>query len=134
MQWRAPIVVTLTILGFFPSCLTGSDELNQRLKRIYDSPAFAEKRFGPARWIRGGDAFTTLEDAPSSEGAQDIAEYDTATGKRSIRVSHSQLIPPKAGKALTVEDYQWDKDGNRLRRPDVKRVQQREPVAIRRQQ
>ena len=105
MQRRAPIAVTLTILAFFPSCLSASDELNQRLKRIYDSPAFAEKRFGPARWIRGGDAFTTLEDAPSSEGAQDIAEYDTATGKRSIRVSHSQLILPKAAKALTVEDY-----------------------------
>ena len=114
MQRRAPIVATFAILGFFPSCLTGSDELNQRLKRIYDSPAFAGKRFGPARWIRGGGAFTTLEDAPSSEGAQDIAEYDTATGKRSIRVSHTQLIPPKAGKPLAVEDYRWDKDGNRL--------------------
>jgi hypothetical protein len=114
MQRRAPIVAIFAILGFFPSCLTGSDELNQRLKRIYDSPAFAGKPFGPARWIRGGGAFTTLEDAPSSEGAKDIAEYDTATGKRSIRVSHTQLIPPKAGKPLAVDDYRWDKDGIRL--------------------
>src|ERR1019366_5547574 len=44
----------------------------------------------------------------------DIAEYDTATGKRSIRVAHTQLIPPKGGKPLAVEDYRWDKDGNRL--------------------
>ena len=86
MQRRASILIAFAIFGVFPSYLTGSDELSQRLKRIFDSPAFAGKRFGPARWIRGGAAFTTLEDAPSSGGAKDIVSYETATGKRSILV------------------------------------------------
>lgn len=94
--------------------LAGSDELNQRLKRIYDSPAFQAKRFGPARWIRDGAAYTTLENAPSSNGGQDIVEYETATGRRSVLVSHQQLTPPKATKALTVDDYHWSKDAARL--------------------
>jgi dipeptidyl-peptidase 4 len=84
------------------------------LKRIFDSPAFAAKRYGPARWIRGGAAYTTVEDAPGAGGAKDIVEYDTATGKRAILVSHTQLTPPKAEKPLTVEDYRWDKEANRL--------------------
>jgi hypothetical protein len=41
MQRRAPIMMAFAILGVIPSHLTGSDELNQRLKRIFDSPAFA---------------------------------------------------------------------------------------------
>src|SRR5579862_9807563 len=104
MPRRAPLVIAFAILGVFLSHLTGSDELSQRLKRIFDSPAFAVRRFGPARWIRGGAAFT--------ERGKDIVEYDTATGKRSILVSHTQLIPPKAVKPLTIEDYRWDKNAN----------------------
>lgn len=108
--------MSFAVLGVFPSYVTASDELNQRLKRIFESPAFAAKRFGPTRWIRGGAAFTALEDAPSSAGygAKDIVEYDTATGKRSILVSHTQLTPAKAERPLTIDDYRWDKDANRL--------------------
>src|ERR1039458_2433865 len=118
MQRRTAIVLAFAACSIFPSFLAGSDELNQRLKRIFDSNAFAGKRFGPARWIRGGAAFTTLENAPSTagakDGAKDIVEYDTATGKRAILVSHAQLTPPKAEKPLAVEDYRWDKDASRL--------------------
>jgi dipeptidyl-peptidase-4 len=55
-----------------------------------------------------------LENAPAIERAQDIVEYDTATGKRSILVSHVQLTPPKAAKLLVVDDYHWDREAKRL--------------------
>ena len=118
MRRHKSTVIALAICAVFPAFLTGSDDLNQRLKRIFDSPAFAARRFGPARWIRGGAAFTTVEDAPGAasakDGARDIVEYDTASGKRAILVSHTQLTPPKAEKPLAIEDYRWDKDANRL--------------------
>ncbi len=134
MHRRTAILFAFAVYSVFPSFLSGSDELNQRLKRIFDSDAFAEKRFGPARWIRDGAAYTTLEDAPAmhvgqdgilradwgyplgpaQNGAKDIVEYDTATGQRAILVSHTLLTPPKAEKSLTVQDYRWDKDANRL--------------------
>lgn len=114
MQRHRTIVIAFAICGVLPAWLAGSDELDQRLKRIFDSPAFAAKRYGPARWIRSGAAYTTVEDAPGAAGAKDIVEYDTASGKRTILVSHTQLTPPKAEKPLTIEDYRWDKDANRL--------------------
>ncbi|MBM3763285.1 MAG: S9 family peptidase [Acidobacteria bacterium] len=95
-------------------CLAGAEELQQRLKRIYDSPAFQSKRFGPARWIRGGVAFTTVESAPGGGEAKDIVQYETASGKRSVLVSHKQLTPAQATKSLAIDDYHWSGDENRL--------------------
>ena len=114
MHRRVALVVLLAICVVCPAWLAGSDELELRLQRIFDSPAFAGRWFGPARWIRGGAGYTTLEDAPGAAAAKDIVEYDTASGKRTILVSHTQLTPPKAEKPLAVEDYRWDKDANRL--------------------
>jgi dipeptidyl-peptidase 4 len=110
----ARLVAGVLFLVSVPQWLFASEELQQRLRRIFDSPAFQQKRFGPARWIRGGAAFTTLELAPSTQGAREIVEYETATGKRSILVPHRQLTPPKAEKALTVDDYHWSADAKRL--------------------
>ena len=42
----------------------------QRLQRIFESNAFQERRFGPARWIRGGAGFTTLEHSAATAGAE----------------------------------------------------------------
>src|SRR5215469_3872432 len=101
--------VALVTLSLSLPSLWASDELSRRLKRIFDSDDFTSKRFGPARWIREGAAFTTVEDAPGAGGARDIVEYDAASGKRSILVSHTELTPPKAEKPLAIEDYRWDK-------------------------
>ena len=114
MRRRSAILFVLALCGILPSRLAASGELDQRLQRIFASSAFDARRFGPARWIREGAAYTTLEDAPATEGAKDIVEYDTATGQRSILVSHVQLTPAKASKPLSVEDYRWSQDAHRL--------------------
>ena len=113
MQKRLAHALALAVICGFPS-LAASDELNQRLIRIFHSDALAAKRFGPARWIRGGAAFTTLEPSAADATAKDIVEYDTASGKRSVLVSAVQLTPKDAKKPLTIEDYRWDQGLNRL--------------------
>jgi hypothetical protein len=55
-----------------------------------------------------------FEPAPATDGASDIVEYETATGKRSLLISHTLLTPPKAERPLEIEDYRWDKDQKRL--------------------
>jgi dipeptidyl-peptidase-4 len=114
MQRRLACALTFAVLCGFPSLAVASDELNQRLVRIFHSDALSAKRFGPARWIRGGAAFTTLEPSASDATAEDIVEYDTASGKRSVLVSAAQLTPKDAKKPLRIEDYQWDQGLNRL--------------------
>src|SRR4051794_767523 len=95
MLTRFGVVAVVALCVATPRPVPGSEELNQRLRRIFESSDFTEKSFGPARWMRGGTTFTTLEDSVASPGAKDILEQDTATGKRTILVSAAQLTPPK---------------------------------------
>jgi dipeptidyl-peptidase-4 len=84
------------------------------LRRIFASPAYAPERFGPARWLAGGGAYTTLE--PSREGGpgHDIVEYDAASGRRTVKVPAARLRPEGAAAPLEVEGYDWSADGARL--------------------
>jgi dipeptidyl-peptidase-4 len=90
------------------------DEVPALLKRIFGSKDFAPKRFGPARWIEGGRAYTTLEAAPGAEGGRDIVRYEANTGERRALVPAAKLVPPGETKPLAIDDYAWSKDGRRL--------------------
>jgi dipeptidyl-peptidase-4 len=81
------------------SCL--ASELEVDIKRIFDSRDFAVETFGPARWLRGGASYTTVEDGS-------LIEYDSATGKRSILVDKSRIH------GLKIDDYSWSNDGTKL--------------------
>jgi dipeptidyl-peptidase-4 len=113
MQPRIATVLTFALLGSLPAP-AASDQLNQALARIFKSDAFDVKSFGPARWIRGGASFTTLEASVSIPTARDIIEYDTASGKRTVLVPAEQLKPTGADKPLKIEDYRWSEDFKRL--------------------
>ena len=95
---------------------SASSALNETLKQIFQSQAFDEKHFGPARWVDGGAAYTTVEPSiafPNSE-ARDIVRYETATSKRTVLVSASQLGPSPNKKPLILENYAWSEDNKRL--------------------
>jgi dipeptidyl-peptidase-4 len=84
--------------------------------RIYNSREFASQRFGPARWLKDGASYTTLEDSKDVQGGRDIVVYSAETGKREVLVSASKLIPPPpAGpNPLAIENYEWSADGKKL--------------------
>ena len=86
------------------------------LERIFSSGEFRAERFGPARWLEGGQAYTTLEPAAAAagDGGYDIVRYDAATGERSILVSAASLVPAGADAPLDVEDYAWSPAGSKL--------------------
>jgi dipeptidyl-peptidase-4 len=94
----------------------GSPELTKTLYEIFSQHEFVVKKFGPARWLDGGVAYTTVEPStafPSSD-AKDIVRYETATGARKVLVSASQLVPTPGAKPLHIDDYAWSKENNRL--------------------
>jgi dipeptidyl-peptidase-4 len=91
-----------------------SQESDQLLHRMYASPDFEVKYFGPARWLDDGAFYTTVEPSSAIKDAQDIVRYQTATGKREVLVSASKLIPAAAKDPLSFENYVWSKDKSRL--------------------
>src|SRR2546427_8194850 len=84
------------------------------LRRIFASRDFAPERFGPARWIENGAAYTTVEPSEAASGASDIVRYETATGARSVYASAKALVPTGASEPLDIDDYSWSPDGNLL--------------------
>ena len=86
--------------------------LDQQIDRIYKDNEYALPRFGPARWLEDGTAYTTVERAEG--GGSDIVRYDAATGARSVLISSSQLTPSDGKKPLSIGDYVWSDDGSKL--------------------
>ncbi len=86
--------------------------IDEQLDRIFQSREYDVPRFGPARWLPEGTAYTVLE--RSATGASDIVRYDAATGARTVLVPASRLTPPGGGSALDVDDYAWSADGRQL--------------------
>jgi dipeptidyl-peptidase-4 len=91
-----------------------SAESDKLLHRMYDSPDFQVKYFGPAKWLDDGAGFTTVEPSASVQNAQDIVRYDTASGTRDVLVSASKLIPKGAKTPLELQGYSWTNDKSRL--------------------
>src|SRR5688572_10301677 len=81
--------------------------LEQQIDRIYGHNEYALPRFGPARWLEDGTAYTTVEPAPGPAGGSDIVRYDAATGARTVLISAAQLIPTGTKSALSIGDYVW---------------------------
>ena len=86
----------------------------EMLRRLYASRDFASERFGPARWIENGAAYTTVEPSEAVSGASDIVRYETATGARTVYVSARRLIPAGDSVSLDIDDYGWSADGSQL--------------------
>jgi dipeptidyl-peptidase-4 len=134
-------LLTLTVILQLVSHAQQTDPartLDQRIGRIFQSSDFQVPRFGPARWLPDGSAYTTLEraeasgaPAPAAPGAPgapgapaaplppvplppDLVRYDAATGARSVLIAGSRLVPAGASTALSIDDYAWSQDGRRL--------------------
>src|SRR5690349_15550690 len=102
--------VILGLLGLFasvPAAAQVPGNVGDMLRRIFASAEFAPQRFGPARWIENGTAYTTVEKSAAMADASDIVRYETATGSRSVYISARQLVPAGATEALDFDDYAW---------------------------
>jgi dipeptidyl-peptidase-4 len=110
---RAALVV-LVLIGASPGAAQDTPQQTADLMRRLFSPGeFSVRGFGPARWLDGGRAYTTLEVTADRGSVPEIVRYETADGARSILVSAAQLTPP-GGRPLAIEDYEWSPDGRRL--------------------
>jgi dipeptidyl-peptidase-4 len=84
------------------------------LDRIFNSREFVAPRFGPARWMKDGASYSTLEEARDFKGSRDLVLYDAATGRREILVPAAKLVPPRGQAPLAIENYDLSADGTKL--------------------
>jgi len=91
-----------------------TDASKLTIERIYKGREFAPERFGPARWMKDGRSYATLEASKSVKGGDDIVLYGAAAGERRVLVPAERLIPPGTDKPLSIEDYAWSEDGRLL--------------------
>ncbi len=84
------------------------------LDRIFSGREFAAERFGPARWMRDGETFTTLEPSADVKSARDLVLYTAPTGARRVLVPAAKLVPPGRTAPLSIDDYAWSPDGSVL--------------------
>ncbi|SVB99067.1 uncharacterized protein METZ01_LOCUS251921, partial [marine metagenome] len=84
------------------------------VERIFNSDEFAERKFGPARWLEKGAGYTTLEPSNTIETGTDIVRYDTRSGKRKVLVSAEKLIPDGLKNPLDIDNYEWSHDKKNL--------------------
>ena len=110
MRLHRTLLLLLTVSASLPG--QTSDPGRLTLQRIFASRDFFGERFGPAKWLASGDAYTTLELAVG--GGTDIVRYDAATGARTVLVPSARLIPAGSSEAIDIEDYSWSPDGKRL--------------------
>ena len=114
---RLRAILPLAALLFATPLAAQQEPGSLSLERIFASDEFRAERFGPARWLEGGQAYTTLEGEPAADGAKagrDIVRYDAATGERTVLVSARSLLPRGAESPLEIEDYDWSPDGSKL--------------------
>lgn len=88
--------------------------LYDQIGRIFADRDYALPRFGPARWLPDGTAYTTVETTEGRTEASDIVRYDAATGERRILIASDRLIPDGHSTPLSIDDYRWANGGRHL--------------------
>ena len=88
--------------------------LDEQIGRVFESNDYQPPRFGPARWLPDGTAYTIVEPSAETPGASDIVRYDAATSARTVLLAGSALVPEGRKEPLEVDDHAWSNDGQKL--------------------
>ncbi|NNG17941.1 MAG: S9 family peptidase, partial [Gemmatimonadales bacterium] len=115
MKARLPLIaLAFAVIVAPPATAQVADSSLLSVDRIYGSREFSPQSFGPARWLLGGSAYTTLERPADSTPGREIVRYDTRTGTRTIMVSAADLTPAGDSVPLTIDNYVWSEDLEQL--------------------
>jgi len=113
-KWICLAILALIWNSAPASAQDKADESLLTLERIFAGREFAPERFGPARWMRDGDTYTTVEPSAETQGGRDLVLYRAETGRREVLVPAAKLVPPGASAPLAIDNYAWSPDGKVL--------------------
>jgi dipeptidyl-peptidase 4 len=83
------------------------------LEDIYTNHTYSQKNFGPVRWMKDNQGYSTLE-TNKDFGGTDIVRYDAQSGGRSVLVSAKQITPSGQSEPLDIDNYNWSDDDSKL--------------------
>src|ERR1700681_2297886 len=107
------VAIILTAIGAPISAgaqQTVADSSLLTVERIFGSSDFDGDYLGPALWF-DDSTYTILESAQAPATGRDIVRYDAASGRRSIFVPSTSLIPTGATRPLAIEAFRLSPDG-----------------------
>jgi len=108
------VLLALVSVRPLPAAQTGGDKSLLTLDRIFAGREFAPERFGPARWMRDGETYTTLEPNAALKAGRDVIRYQAGSGKREVLVPAANLVPSGMSEPLAIDNYEWSPDGTKL--------------------
>jgi len=115
MSTSAKVSIGLLFAALLSRAATGDTSVKPlELPQIFGPSAVTLDRPAAIRWLAGGTAYSTLEKAADTDEGMDVVRYDAASGKRSIAVRASALMPPGATKPLDFTDHEWSPDGRMI--------------------
>lgn len=91
---------------------TGQSGQQVQFDDLYDRGLYHASGVGPTRWLSDGSGYTVLE--PASAGGQSLVRYHPATQQRDVLVAADKLRPSPSEEPLTIADYSWSDDGQKL--------------------
>jgi dipeptidyl-peptidase-4 len=83
------------------------------LEDIYTKNSYYGKGIGALRWMKDNKSYSTVE-YNASAGGSDIIRYEVLGGSRTVLINASQLIPAPGRKPISIADYEWSADNNKL--------------------
>jgi dipeptidyl-peptidase 4 len=104
---RCLLLACLTVTAIARPAFGQHPVPTESLRRLFGTRDFSGERFGPARWMGDGGAYTTVEASPEVSGGEDLVRYETASGARRVVVSARQLTPAGGAHPLAIDDYAW---------------------------
>ncbi|QDH78487.1 prolyl oligopeptidase family serine peptidase [Echinicola soli] len=81
------------------------------IDRIY-AGEFRQEGMTAYQWIENGEAYAVVEN--TEDGKPQIVKYQTSSGKKSILVTGSQLVPNEKGASIGVERFTFSPDRTKL--------------------
>jgi len=90
------------------------DPSHLTLTRIFTDKEFEEEKMEAFHWSKLGAHYFALEKPADGKDGKDLVRHDAATGTRTVIVSAREFIPNGGKKPLTVSDFTFSKDEQRL--------------------
>ncbi len=109
------LFLLLLLLLFIPEIFAAQREGTKTLtlEKIYQKGLFPTKGIPPVHWLPDGSAYIIVEDNDEN-GGHDLVQYDPATGHREVLVGSSELIPAGETEPLSVSNFFWSDDKEKL--------------------